>query len=144
MSVFWLIALIAFAVLEAVTVGLVSVWFAAGSLAALIASGVGASPITQIIVFAVVTLITLALVRPLTRRYFNPRIVATNADRVIGQEAVVIEAVDNLNASGQVKVGGAIWSARSDDDRPIPKDTKVNVLRIEGVKLLVHPIDRTL
>ena len=144
MSVFWLIALIVFAVLEAATVGLVSVWFAAGSLAALIASGVGASPITQIIVFAVVTLITLALVRPLTRRYFNPRIVATNADRVIGQEAVVIETVDNLNASGQVKVGGAIWSARSDDDRPIPKDTKVNVLRIEGVKLLVHPIDRTL
>ncbi|MCI8594360.1 MAG: NfeD family protein [Oscillospiraceae bacterium] len=144
MSAFWLIALIVFLVVEAVTVGLASIWFAAGSLVALIASGLKAPVLVQIILFAVVSLITMALVRPLARKYFTPKQVATNADRVIGKEAVVIEPVDNINAKGMVKVGGIEWTARSDDDAPIPADARVRVLRIEGVKLIVTPMERNI
>lgn len=141
MSVFWLIALVLFSVIEAATVGLASVWFAAGSLAALIASGVGAPVWLQIALFVVVSVIALLLVRPLAKKFFTPKVEPTNADRVIGREAVVTETVDNLNATGAVKAAGSEWSARSDDDLPIPEGSKVRVLRIEGVKLIVTPAE---
>lgn len=140
MQTLWFIALILFGVLEAVTVGLSSIWFAAGSLAALIACMLNAPVLVQVILFLAVSLLTLVLVRPLAQKYINNRYVPTNADRVIGATAVVTEAIDNLSNQGQVSVAGATWTARSQSGIPIPVGTQVQVLRIEGVKVLVTPI----
>lgn len=140
MSLFWLIAMVLFGVLEAVTVGLTSIWFAVGALAALIAASLGAFALVQVIVFLVVSFVTLLLVRPLAQRYINDRKEPTNADRVIGREAVVTQAIDNLKGEGQVNVSGAVWTARSQEEAPIPAGTRVRVLRIEGVKVIVSPV----
>ena len=141
-TVLWLIALIVFAVGEAITVGLTSVWFAVGALGALIAAGFGAALWLQVVVFLALSGVTLLLVRPLARKYFIPRRVATNADRILGQEGIVTEDIDNLEAKGQVKVSGTVWSARSQrDEVPIPAGTRVRILRIEGVKVFVAPAE---
>ena len=140
MSLFWLIAMVLFGVLEAVTVGLTSIWFALCALGALAAAAASAPVIVQIVVFLGVSFLTLLLVRPLAQRYVNDRKVATNADRVIGQEAVVTEDIDNVQAKGRVSVSGADWTARSEDDQPIPVGSRVRVLRIEGVKVIVAPM----
>ena len=139
MSLFWLIAMVLFGVLEAVTVGLTSIWFAIGALGALAAAAASAPVIVQIVVFLGVSFLTLLLVRPLAQRFVNDRKVATNADRVIGQEAVVTEDIDNIQGKGRVSISGADWTARTEDDRPIPMGSKVQVLRIEGVKVIVAP-----
>ena len=139
MSLFWLIAMVLFGVLEAVTVGLTSIWFAVGALAALIAALPGPAPWCRSIVFLAVSFVTLLLVRPLAQRYINDRKEPTNADRVIGQEAVVTQTIDNLKGEGQVSISGAVWTARSQEEAPIPAGSRVRVLRIEGVKVIVSP-----
>lgn len=136
-SICWLVALVALAVLEAATVTLVSLWFALGALAALITSFFVNNIWIQFAVFLVVSLATLLVIRPLARRYVTPKQVATNADRAVGAEGVVTQAIDNRNAQGQVTVSGNVWTARADPEEPIPKGTLVRVLRIEGVKLIV-------
>ena len=120
MSLFWLIALILFGGLEAVTVGLTSIWFAVGALAALVACAADAPMLVQVVVFLGVSFLTLLLVRPMAQKYVNDRHVATNADRVIGREAVVIQKIDNLEGQGQVSVSGAVWTARSQEEQVIP------------------------
>ncbi len=139
MSLFWLVAMVLFGVLEAVTVGLTSIWFALGALGALAAAAASAPVIVQIVVFLGVSFLTLLLVRPLAQHYVNDRKVATNADRVIGREAVVTEDIDNIQGKGRVSISGADWTARAEDDRPIPAGSTVRVLRIEGVKVIVAP-----
>lgn len=139
-SVVWLALLILFAVAEAVSVGLISIWFAAGALAALLSTFFTDSVLVQIVLFLVVSAVTLALVRPLARKYMTPKNEATNADRVIGKEAVVTEDIDNLNGHGAVTVGGVTWTARSDTGAVIPAGATVTVLRIEGVKVFVTPL----
>lgn len=138
-SVVWLALLVFFAIAEAVTVGLVSVWFAAGALAALLCTFFTANIWFQIFLFLAVSLITMAVLRPLGRKYVLPTVTPTNADRVIGRQAVVTEDIDNLNGKGTVVVFGVAWTARSEDGSPIPQGTTVLVKRIEGVKLFVTP-----
>lgn len=140
-SVLWLVLLIFFAVLEAATVGLVSVWFAAGALVALLASVCTGNVWLQIALFFAVSILTMAVLRPLARKYVLPTVVPTNADRVIGRQAVVTEAIDNLNGRGSVVVFGVAWTARSESGAPIPQGTTVTVKRIEGVKLFVTPAE---
>ena len=141
MSLFWLIAMVLFGVLEAVTVGLTSIWFALGALGALAAAAAAAPVIVQIVVFLGVSFLTLLLVRPLAQRFVNDRKVATNADRVIGRVAVVTEDIDNIQGKGRVSISGADWTARAQEDRPIPAGSKVRVLHNEGVKYYVVPAD---
>lgn len=141
-SICWLIALVALAVLEGVTVTLVSLWFALGALAALITSFFVENIWIQFAVFLVVSLATLLVIRPLTRRYVTPSQVATNADRAVGAEGIVIQAIDNRKAQGQVTVSGAVWTARSESEEVIPQGAQVRVLRIEGVKLIVTRADQ--
>ena len=86
------------------------------------------------------SLLCLAAVRPLAKKHLNSRVEPTNADRVIGAEAQVTEDIDNIHGKGAVVIRGMAWSARSHDGRPIPADTMVRVLRIEGVKVFVEPI----
>ena len=140
-SAFWLLALILFSVIEGVTVGLTSIWFAAGALGALIAAMLGAHIFLQILIFLVLSALALALVRPIAVRLLKPRHDPTNADRVIGQTALVTEDIDNLQGKGRVSISGADWTARAQEDRPIPAGSKVRVLRIEGVKVIVVPAD---
>ena len=135
--VIWVVALILFAIVEAVTVQLVSIWFAAGALAALIADLLGAGVTVQFVVFLAVSIICFIVTRPLVKRFSTSKIQSTNADRCIGETAVVVEEIDNVNARGQVKVNGNIWTARSETDEVIAEGEKVTVLKIEGVKLIV-------
>ncbi len=132
----WAIAAIAFVIVEAATSALVSVWFIGGSVAALGASLLGAAPWLQVVIFFVVSGALLALLRPIAKRSAIRR-VPTNADRVIGMEGVVSEAIDDLRGKGAVKVDGKEWSARSSDGSKIPAGCVVSVDRIEGVKMFV-------
>ncbi len=139
-SILWLAAVVILFVLEAVSVGLTSIWFGVGALAALIVSFFVFNIWIQLTVFLVVSFLCLLAVRPLVRRYITPRRVATNADRVIGAEGIVTQSIENLKAEGQVTVKGAVWTARSEEDTPVPEGTLVRVLRIEGVKVIVAPV----
>lgn len=134
----WLTLLALFTIGEAVTVGLVSIWFAAGSLAALLCALANGPLWLQIALFIVVSALCLLAVRPLARKYVNSRVQPTNADRVIGAQATVTEDIDNLQGKGAVTIDGMTWSARSEHDAPIPAGTLVRVLRIEGVKVYVE------
>ena len=138
-SAVWLALLLFFAVAEAATIALVSIWFAAGALAALLATIFTNDIWIQILLFVVVSAVTMAVVRPLARKYVLPHRVPTNADRVIGREGVITQAVDNLAPAGVVVVAGMAWTARSDSGENIPEGTVVTVRRIEGVKLFVAP-----
>ena len=136
----WLVLLLIFAASEAATVGLTSIWFAAGSLAALIAALLGGPLWVQLTLFLAVSLLCLVAARPLAKRHLNSKVEPTNADRVIGETAQVIEDVDNIHGKGAVVIRGMTWSARSQDGGPITTGTLVKVLRIEGVKVFVEPI----
>ena len=137
MSIVWLALMVLLLILEAATAGLTSIWFALGALAALIASFFGGALWLQLAWFFAVSLLTLWLTRPLALKYLNSRRVATNADRVIGAEAVVTEDIDNIAGSGAVHVDGHEWTARSGSGANIAKGAVVRVERIEGVKLIV-------
>lgn len=136
----WVGLLILFLVLEGSTVALVSLWFAVGSLAAIVAALLGASLGVQVGIFLVVSGVLLALLRPFLRKYVAPSIQKTNADSLIGKCCPVTDAICNLESRGQVKIGGMVWSARSESGADIPEGTVVKVRRIEGVKLIVSPV----
>ena len=140
MTIFWLAAFLAFSIGEAVTVGLVSVWFAVGALAGLFATALGAGLWLQIAVFLGVSALALALFKPLSSKFLKRKVSATNADRAIGAVALVTETIDNSKAQGQVKVHGQVWTARSAQDIVIPEGRDVKVLRIEGVKVIVETL----
>lgn len=136
----WLGLLVLFLMVEASTVALVSLWFAVGALAALLAAAFGGDIILQCALFFAVSVALLALARPILRRYVNPKIVKTNVESVIGAVGLVTEAIDNLAPTGQVKLGGMVWTARSASGDPIPVGTQIRVERVEGVKVLVSPV----
>lgn len=139
-STIWLIALVVLVVGEALTVGLTFIWFAVGALGGLITAVLGGNIWIQIVVFLVLSGLSLALIRPFAARLLKTSRTPTNADRVIGKTAVVTESVDNVEGKGQVNVSGQIWSARSEHNVVIPTGTEVRVLRIEGVKLFVEAL----
>ena len=143
MSVFWLAGFVIFAILEGITVGLVSAWFAIGSLAAFLAAVLGAGLQVQWIIFTVVSAVSLALLRPVLARFFKTKREPTNADRVIGTCATVTEPIDDRAGVGQVNIRGQVWTARSQSGEHIPTGTLVKILRIEGVKVFVEPVENT-
>ena len=136
-KIVWLVLLLFFAGAEALTVGLTSIWFAAGALFALIAALLGGPLWIQIALFLAVSLLCLLSVRPLARRHLNSKVEPTNADRVIGEQAQVTEDIDNIHGKGAVVIRGVTWTARSEDGLPVPAGSLVRVLRIEGVKVFV-------
>ena len=137
----WLAILIAMLVVEANTITLVSLWFAFGALAALIASLLGAEIWLQAVLFLGVSAVLLACLRPLVRKHLTPRITRTNVDSVVGTQGFVTADIDNISAAGQVKLGAMYWTARSTSGEPIPEGTLVRVDRIEGVKAFVSPAE---
>ncbi len=118
---------------------LVSVWFALGALVAAIAAMLTAPLWLQLVLFVVVSGALLALMWPLTKKVLMPKQAKTNMDAVIGSEGIVTEAIDNIDAVGQVKLGGMVWTARSTSGEPIPAGTRIRVDKIEGVRAFVTP-----
>ena len=135
--IFWLVLLILCLGVEMGTMGLTTIWFAAGSLAAILASALNAPVIVQVILFLAVSLVLLFFTRPVAVKYFNKDRIRTNVESIVGKQAIVTEAIDNLQGCGSAIVGGQEWSARSAEDVNIPEGTVVTIVAISGVKLLV-------
>ena len=140
MKSLWLVLFALFVAVEASTVTVVSVWFALGSLAALLLAALNAQIWLQVVAFFLVSAVFLTLLRPVKRKYFTPRIQKTNADAVIGTVGVVTEDIDNIRAKGQIKLGAMEWTARSSTGEIILAGTQAKVDRIEGVKVYVTAV----
>ena len=138
---FWLAALLVFLVAEVVTSALVSLWFVGGSAVALAAAALGAPLWLQLALFVAVSAVLLIMLRPLTKKYFAPK-AKFGTDRLIGEKAPVTERIDNLAATGAVRLDGREWSARSTDGSAVEVGSVVTVRAIEGVKVLVEPEEK--
>ena len=137
-AMYWLIIMLVLIVIEIATLGLTTIWFAGGCLAAFVTSVTGGSPVLQVMVFFIVSLILLFATRPIAVRYLNKGRTRTNVDSLIGQRAVVTKTIDNLKAEGEAEVNGQTWSARAaEEDHRIEAGTVVEICRISGVKLIV-------
>lgn len=140
--IIWFGLLVGFLILEAACpIHLVSIWFAAGSLAAMVAALLKAQLWLQITLFLVVSCALLACMWPFIKKFLNPKLTKTNVDAVIGTVGRVSADIDNIAATGQVKLGAMEWSARSTSGQKIPKDTLVKVDKVEGVKVFVTPAE---
>ena len=137
-AVAWLVLLVVMLAAEAVTLGLTTIWFAAGALAAFLFALAGANLLIQILAFFVVSAILLFAMRPVASKWFNKDRVRTNAESLVGKTAVVTEPINNLAGTGQVQVQGQYWTARAVSDQvQITKDARVVIEKISGVKLIV-------
>ena len=138
MTYIWVGLLAAFIIAEAATAQLVTIWFAIGAFCSFICSFFTQNLVVQIVVFICVSAVALFLTRPIVRKLTETKKEPTNADMVIGAEGIVFEEINNLEATGLVKIKGSMWSARSADDYTVIAEGEcVTVERIEGVKLIV-------
>lgn len=137
----WLVLFIAFLVLEGMTTTLICLWFGVGALVALLISLLTNNLWVQAFSFAIVSLVTLILIRPIVGKTLQRKgTTATNADRLLGRAAIVTQTIDELAGTGQVKVSGLEWTARTIDGSVLPVGSRVTVRSIEGVKLMVTPV----
>ena len=136
----WFALLIVFIAAEAATVTMVSAWFAVGALASLITALLGGKLWLQVVIFLAVSGVALALLRPIAKKYFTPKLTRTNVDALTGKTCLCVTAIDNLAGIGQVKIGDVEWSARSTTGEAIPAGTEVKIDRVEGVKVYVTPV----
>ena len=142
-AVVWFGIMVLCLAVEASTVNLVSIWFAGGALCAMITGLCGGELWLQVVLFLAVSILLLAALRPLTAKYFKPRLVKTNVDAIIGATGRVTEAIDNDQPAGRVKLAGMEWAARSTTSEPIPENTMIRVDRVEGVKVYVSKAEIT-
>ena len=140
-TILWLGLMVLFLIVEAATVTMVSLWFAGGALAALAVSVLGGGFVWQIGAFILVSTALLALLRPMARKLFTPKLTKTNVDSVIGTQGYVTADIDNVAATGTVKLGAMEWTARSATGEKISTGTLVKVEKIEGVKAFVTPVE---
>lgn len=138
-TVYWFIAMIVFFAVEGATVSLVSIWFAGGAMAAMIATLFSATFSVQLTVFVVVSALCLFILRPLFRKYIRPSVTATNINALVGKVVLVTEAIRNLEGEGAVKVNDVTWTARSTGGGCIEPGSKVQIDRVEGSKVYVSP-----
>ncbi len=137
----WLAVIVVLGIVELSTVQLISIWFIVGALGSMISAMFGASVGIQLGIFVAVSAVMLIFTRPLAMKALTPKKQDFNTDRNIGKTGIVISDISNIDAKGQVKIMGAVWSARSEDGSDIPEGTSVKVVRIEGVKLIVVATD---
>lgn len=135
--IIWIALSVVFVVVEAITAQIVTIWFAVGSIGAVVANIIGANEIGQLIVFVALSVLTLIIARPYLKKFTKTKVQPTNADMCIGQQAVVTEEINNTLGTGQAVIKGVTWTARSADGSIIPADSFVTVESIEGVKLIV-------
>lgn len=137
-GIIWLVAIVAFIILEATTYQMVSLWFIVGAIGGLIASLLGAGFWVQMTVFLVISVALLLVFRPIVVKRLSKNNIKTNADSVIGKKVLITETVDNTNSTGQGRVDGAIWTVRSESGTIIEAGTIATIKEIEGVKLIVE------
>lgn len=133
----WLGVMLMALFVEGATAAITSLWFVVGALCAMLAAFLGAQMWLQVVVFAAVSVVCLLALRPILKKYIEPKKVKTNIDALIGAQGVVLERIDNLEGTGRVKLGGMEWSARSSSGEPIEAGTVIRVEKIEGVKVFV-------
>lgn len=136
-GIMWLVILAVLLVIEIITLGLTTIWFAIGALAAFIATLFNAPMAVQIALFVAVSILLVISTRPLATRYLNNQTIKTNIDSLIGKVTTVVESIDNINAKGKVIINGIEWMARSTDGTAIPKGNLVEIMEIQGAKLIV-------
>ena len=136
--VIWVGVMVIFGAMEAITVGLTSIWFMVGGIGGLVVAMLNGPIWLQLVVFFVVSIACMIAARPLVAKYINQKTIPTNADRVLNAAARVTEAIDNTVPVGAVYVDGKTWSARSENGEPIAAGTMVRVKRMEGVRLFVE------
>lgn len=138
--VIWLIVAGFFFILEIITEGFLVCWFGIGAVAALGVSFIpGATTIHEIVVFVVLSIILVLSTRKLTEK-IKPKEVPTNVYTILGKKAIVSQAIDNFKGTGQIKIDGDMWSAKSDNDESIEEGSQVEILNIDGVKTVVKKI----
>ena len=143
MIIIWIIVFVAALILEAASFALVSIWFAAGAVGALIAAALGANLVIQLVVFAIMTGLLLFFTRPLLKKLFPSKFSPTNSELEIGKTAVVIETIDNITGKGRVKLGGVNWAAISSDGNVISEGESVTVTEIRSSKVVVEKLKQT-
>lgn len=137
-TIFWLVLFVIFLVAEILTLGLTTIWFAGGSLVAFVLALLDVSLPIQIVAFLIVSIVLLILTRPIAVKFFNQKREKTNVDSLIGQKAIVLEAIDSLHGSGRVEINGMEWSAKTEEYGQILEQGEVVIVQaIQGVKLVV-------
>jgi len=136
----WVAVIIIGVAVEAFTLNLSAIWFAIGAVMSLIAASFGMSLSTQLIIFVLFSAALLIMVRPFCRKFLKTKNEPTNADRIIGEPAIVVQDINNVEETGEIKIFGQLWTARSADDSTIPKGATVRVTAIRGVKALVEKV----
>lgn len=136
----WVAVIIIGVAIEAFTLNLSAIWFAVGAVAALLAGSIGLGLPEQLVIFVLFSALLLILARPFCRRFLRPKNEPTNADRIIGEPAIVVQDIDNMQETGEIKIFGQIWTARSVDDSLIPQGAAVRVIAIRGVKAIVEKV----
>ena len=137
-SIIWLVVLAILLVIEFLTLGLTTVWFAGGALIAFLVSLAGGPLWLQLLLFIAVSVVLLLFTRPLAMKYLNKDVQKTNVDSIPGQKGIVTDTIDNLKAEGQVTIQGMEWTARAKNGNTIEKGKVVRVTAVEGVKLIVE------
>lgn len=138
-TLFWLVLFVALLIIEILTMGLTTIWFAGGAIIAYVLAFVGFDLPVQIIVFLLASILLLVLTRPIAVKFFNQQRQRTNAESLIGQKAIVREDIDTLRGVGRVEVNGMEWSAKTDEQEDtIETGTIVVIEGIQGVKLIVR------
>lgn len=138
----WVIVFVVALILEAMTNGLISIWFAGGALLGMLAAAFGAPLPVQIVLFAITSVVLLIFTRPIAMKYFNKEVIKTNSESVVGKQGIVTAEINNILGAGQVTVGGQEWSARSEkDDQVIFVGSVVEIQAINGVKLVCRPLE---
>ena len=140
-EVLWIVVAVVCVIIEAATLGLTTIWFAAGAIIALIFAEFNAPLLVQILAFLISSSVILYFTRPIAQRVLKIGHTRTNADRLLGKIAIVSVKIDPFEGTGQVKVSGKVWSAKSHDDQIIEENSKVEIVEIQGVKLVVKKID---
>ena len=142
-EIFWLIAFGVLLLIEILTLGLTTIWFAAGALVAFLAAALNMPLLVQVIAFLVVSILMLIFTRPIMTKHLNAKTTKTNAESLVGEKARVLIPVNNLKSEGQVMVNGMEWTARSTKDEvTFVKDEMVRIVGISGVKLIIEKLNK--
>lgn len=140
-AIVWLVLMVVFLIAEASTVQLICIWFAAGSLVAMLVSLLGGALWLQVLVFFTLSIVLFAMLWPLAKKHFKPKLVATNADALVGKLCMVTEDIDPVEG-GRVKLGDVTWSARSETGEVLTAGTQVKILKIQGAKVFVEQVKK--
>lgn len=139
-AIYWMGAAVILLLIEILTLGLTSIWFAGGAVLAAVTAFVGGPLLLQLAVFIAVSCLLFFFTRPLAQKYLNSSVEKTNVEALIGQHGIVRETIDNFQGKGKVYVNGMDWSAKSLHDEEIPEGTEIVIHKIQGVKLIVDAI----